>query len=110
MTFQISGEQRQEIVRQIGYMNVGAISGGKVIGLVDGVRLPVGYGYVVDVRLTPVDEYSVERVFVRAGKEISKGKRDHVFCDEVGETAYKASCFRNDDAEYWPEALTTKRP
>jgi hypothetical protein len=106
MTFEIEHEQRVTILDQIGMMNILAISGGRATALPDGVRLPVGCGYSVDVRLTPADEYTVERVFIRAGTVRSKGKREHVFCDELGDTAYNASCFRNDDAEYWPEALT----
>lgn len=113
----ISREQQQEIARQIGMMNILAISGGRIYALPDGIMLPVGNGYSVEVRLTPVDEYTVERVFTRT-KVIdhvphkvkhSHGMRERVFCDEVGETAYKASCYRNDDAEYWPEALEVRR-
>lgn len=110
MTFKINDEARQTIAAQIGRMNVLAISGGRCERLDDGIRLPVGYGYAVDVRLTPTDEYTVERVFIRSGVVRSKGKREGVYCDEVGETAYRASCFRNDDAEYWPEALATTSP
>lgn len=101
----IDHSQRAEIARQIGKMNILAISGGRVIALQDGVELPVGSGYRVRVRLTPSDVYTVERVFVRSGTHFSKGIEDNVYCDEVGETAYRASCFRNDDAEYWPAAL-----
>lgn len=104
----ITTEKRQIILRQIGHMNVLAISGGVVHPLADGVSLRVGNGYYVEVRLTPADDYTVERVFKRNGKTFSHGKREQVYCDEVGETAYKASCFRNDDAEYWPEALEAK--
>lgn len=105
MTFEINASERMTIIRQIGHMNVLAISGGRVTGLPDGVELPVGAGYRVRVRLTPADDYTVERVFVRSGTVFSKGMETMVYCDEVGETAYRASCFRNDDAEYWPAAL-----
>jgi len=105
MTFTISAEERKTIVHQIGFMNVLAISGGRVTALPDGIELPVGSGYRVRVRLTPADDYTVERVFIRSGEVFSKGIEDMVYCDEVGETAYRASCFRNDDAEYWPAAL-----
>lgn len=104
----IDHSQRAEIVRQIGKMNILAISGGRVIALQDGVELPVGAGYRVRVRLTPADTYTVERVFVRNGSHFSKGIETQVYCDEVGEVAYRASCFRNDDAEYWPAALDAK--
>lgn len=105
MTFTIDNTARQTIVRQIGTMNVLAISGGRVSALPDGIELPVGAGYRVRVRLTPADDYTVERVFVRSGQVFSKGTENNVYCDEVGEFAYRASCFRNDDADYWPAAL-----
>ena len=104
-TFEITGDQRREIVRQIGTLNVAAISGGRVTGLIDGIELPVGSGYRVRVRLTPMDYYSVERVFVRSGKVHSHGIEHDVDFLQVGDVAYRASCFRNDDAEYWPAAL-----
>jgi hypothetical protein len=105
-TFTISNDDRATMLRQIGRMNVLAISGGRVNALPDGIELPVGSGYRVRVRLIPgMDLYSVERVFLRDGRVFSKGIREGVYCDEVGETAYKASCFRNDDSTYWPEAL-----
>jgi hypothetical protein len=104
-TFTLDADERRTILRQIGNMNILAISGGRVAPLPDGVELPVGSGYRVRVRLTPADDYTVERVFVRNGREFSKGIRERVYCDEVGETAYRASCFRNDDAVYWPEAV-----
>lgn len=106
MTFTVDNDQRQTMLRQIGRMNVLAISGGRAVALPDGVDLPVGAGYHVYVRYTPSDDYTVERVFIRGAKTFSKGVRERVYADEVGETAYRASCFRNDDAEYWPEALT----
>ena len=105
----ISAEERQTIAQQIGRMNVLAISGGRVTALPDGIELPVGSGYRVRVRLTPVDDYTVERVFIRNGTVFSHGTRGTVYAEEVGETAYKASCYRNDDAEYWPEAVEAKR-
>lgn len=107
MTFTVDAAQRQTILRQIGNMNVLAISGGRATGLPDGVELPVGNGYRVRVRLTPVDDYIVERVFIRSGVVRVKGAETHYF-DTVGDAAYRASCFRNDDAEYWPNALDTK--
>ena len=105
MTYTIEAITRDEIVRQVGRMNILAISGGRVGYLPDGIELPVGNGYRVRVRLTPADDYTVERVFVRSAVEYSKGIEDMVYCDEVGETAYRASCFRNNDADYWPAAL-----
>lgn len=93
----LSNEERQTILRQIGRMNVLAISGGRVTALPDGVELPVGYGYSVRVRYNRGgDDYTVQRVFKRAGVEFDKGSREGVYCDEVGNFAYYASCFRND--------------
>lgn len=104
MTFTIDDDQRREILRQIRPINVLSISGGRVTALPDGVELPVGNGYRVRVRLTPMDDYIVERVFIRSGRVSVKGAETH-YCDTVGGAAYRASCFRNDDAEYWPNAL-----
>lgn len=95
----ITDEQRRDILAQIGRMNILAISGGRVVALPDGVELPVGSGYKVRVRLTPMDEYTVQRVFVRAGKEFDKGTKD-AWAGDVGQMAYYASCFRNDDGEW----------
>src|SRR5437667_4466771 len=83
----IRSDQRREILRQIGRMNVLAISGGRVTGLPDGVELPVDCGYRVRVRLTPADYYRVERVFVRGGKEFEKGHMDDIDCEQVANAA-----------------------
>lgn len=103
--FTVNDEQRKTIVNQIGIANLLAISGGRIGRLDDGIDLPVGCGYHVYVRYTPLDLYTVERVFIRNGQAFSKGIEDMVDAFGVGETAYRASCFRNDDAEYWPAAL-----
>lgn len=105
MTFTIDATARQTMLRQIGTMNVLAICGGRVYALPDGLDLPVGCGYHVYVRYTPSDDYTVERVFRRSGVDYSHGVESGVYCDEVGEVAYRASCFRNDNSEYWPAAL-----
>lgn len=105
MTWTVDNDQRQTMIAQIGRMNIFAISGGIVHPLPDGIELPVGCGYKVRVRYTPSDDYTVERVFRRNGVDYSKGIETMVYAPEVGETAYRASCFRNDDAEYWPAAL-----
>lgn len=97
----MSSDQRREILRQIGRMNVLAISGGRVRGLPDGIELPVDCGYRVRIRLTPADYYRVERVFVRGGKEFAKGHMDDIDFTQVANAAYYASCFRNDDNGQW---------
>jgi hypothetical protein len=101
MAYEVTGEQRQEMLRQIGRMNVLAISGGRVKALTDGIELPVNQGYKVRVRLTPRDYYRVERVLVRGTKEFDKGHLDDVDFEQVANAAYYASCFRNDDNGQW---------
>ena len=94
---------------QIGFWNIGAISGGRV--LIDGatyneeykttqqVELPVAYGYRVRITLGWDDTYTVSRVIVKNTKkgisEVIKGTVEGVYCENIGEVAYKASCFRN---------------
>lgn len=94
-------EAREQFARtvrdQIGMMNVLAISGGRI--RIEGpctVSLPVSNGYYVVIELDEAkDLYSVRREFRRAGKRWVKGKFDDVYCDELGDLAYYASCFRN---------------
>lgn len=83
-----------ELLAQIGRM-VLLISGGRVLRRSTGVTLPVGSGYKVLVDLDWDDTYVVRRVFTRAAKTWIKGEARNVYCDQVGETAYRASCFRN---------------
>lgn len=84
-----------ELKRQIGAMNVMSISGGRVIHRDTGITLPVSNGYSVTVDLNWDDTYVVRRVFKRGAKVWIKGERTNIYCDEVGEVAYQASCFRN---------------
>lgn len=97
----ITTEQRQEMVQQIG-QNILPISGGRVRGIPDGIELPCGGGFTVRIQLTAADDYVVSRVFRRAGKEFLHGQRAGVYCDEVSEVAYYASCFRSYDEAEWP--------
>ena len=85
-------------LNQIGRMNVLAISGGRVKRLDDTLVLPVGAGYSVEVDLDVAsDTYTVRRMFRRGGKAFPKGEQVHVYCDELGEVAYRASSFRSYD-------------
>lgn len=86
-----------ELLAQIGRMNVFAISGGRVVGRPTGITLPVAHGYSVTVDLDGNDTYVVRRVFARGGKSWVKGERRGVYCDEVGEVAYRASCYHDGD-------------
>ncbi len=97
----IEPDQRRDIARQIG-VNILLISGGRVKPIADGIELPVGSGYTVRVQLTGADDYTVSRVFKRAGKEWVKGQRERVYADEVSEVAYYASCYRSYDETEWP--------
>jgi hypothetical protein len=91
----------QQTIQQIGRMNLLAISGGRIVRRATGITLPVGAGYSVTVDLDWNDTYVVRRVFRRKAKVWIKGERRDVYCDEVGEVAYRASCFRNGP---WGEA------
>ena len=84
-----------QLLAQIGRMNILAISGGRVLRRATGVTLKVGNGYSVTVDLDFSDTYTVRRVFKRGAKTWIKGEQTNVYCDEVGESAYRASCFRN---------------
>ncbi len=97
----IATSQQLEIARQIGMANLLSISGGRVRAIEDGIELPVSNGYSVRIELTPLDDYTVSRVFRRAGREWIKGQRNGIYCDQVGDVAFYASCFRSySDAEW----------
>ena len=90
-----------ELINQIGHMNIFAISGGRVgitknnQGETVEVELKVGKGYRVSITLGWDDTWTVSRQFVRKGVVSDKGTLTGVFADQVGEIAYKASCFVN---------------
>jgi hypothetical protein len=85
-----------ELRGQIGFMNVGAISGGRAVRVGPStIDLPVSSGYKVRVTIEADDTYTVERVMVRGAKTFHKGKMTDVYCDEIGEVAYVASCYKN---------------
>jgi hypothetical protein len=92
-----------DLMHQIGRGNVLAISGGRFDtltnedGEVTDLLLPVAYGYRVRINLAANDTYTVRREFVRGGKVYEKGKVEDVHCTEVGEVAYRASCYVNVD-------------
>lgn len=87
----------QQMIQQIGRMNIFAISGGRITRRETGITLAVGAGYSVTVDLDFNDTYVVRRVFKRGAKVWIKGEQRDVYMDEVGEVAYRASCFRNGD-------------
>ncbi len=97
---------------QIGFWNIGAISGGRTFidgatynkeyGTTEQVEFPVAYGYRVRVTLGWNDTWTVSRVIVKNTKkgisEVIKGTVENVYPENVGEVAYQASCFRSNDA------------
>lgn len=101
-TFTIEPEQRQEMTRQIGLGNILAISGGRVVPIDDGIELPVSHGYHVRIQLTPVDDYTVTRIFRRKGRDVTHGQLHTVYADRVGDAAYYAGMFRSYTATEWP--------
>lgn len=100
-------EQAAELRAQIGAMNLTAISGGRFWLTNGSAVLPVSNGYSVVIELDSDDTYTVRRLFTRKKKGESlptvytKGERTHVYCDEVSEAAYYASCFRSYDENEW---------
>jgi hypothetical protein len=83
------------LLEQIGLANLRAISGGRFIVRGTGVTLPCGNGYSVTVDLAGNDTYTCRLVFTRAGVERIKSERTDVYCDQIGETAYRAGMFRD---------------
>lgn len=95
----------REILRQIGKWNLLAVSGGKWHPIKNsdsepiGAWLPVNGSRAVEVTLDYDDTYRVRRV-----RRIVKGPNRHygivehewtgVYCDQVGDAAYTASCWR----------------
>jgi hypothetical protein len=94
------------LLDQIGRRNIFAISGGRVgVWKPNGecleVELPVSSGYLVRITLAGDETYTVERVLRRRPKgqtaKVDKvlGRVSGVYCDNVGEVAYYASCYKN---------------
>lgn len=82
---------------QIGFQTLIAACGGINAFRVspDTLGFPVGRGYVVTVTLDPSDTYIVRRCFRRKGEMKVKGEQTMVYCDELSDTFWKASCFVN---------------
>lgn len=78
---------------QIGKGNFLAISGGRIRRNGDTLVLPVAQGYSVEIDLDPSDTYTVRRVLTRSGVRKVKAEVSNVYCEEVGEVAYRASCY-----------------
>lgn len=100
----IDAEQRRTIILQTGKMTVLGISGGRIVALTDGIELPVSQGYKVRIRLNGLDLYNVERVMVRGAKEFPKGTMTNVYADQLGDVAWSAHAYRNDENGVWEAA------
>jgi hypothetical protein len=102
----------RELIRQIGSGNLLAISGGSWASMrvwddpndmncfrVIGAVLPCGRNRMVEITLDFSDTYIVRRVRridrgVGKNTAIVEFEQRDVYCDEVGEVAYQASCWR----------------
>ena len=97
------------LLKQIGAMNLLAISGGRksVIFYTDpdndtypiGVALPIAQGRSVEVTLDWNDTYRVRRIRkvtngAKRGSEVIEAEQTEVYFDEVGEVAYAMSCWK----------------
>lgn len=81
--------------QQIGRGNILAISGGRVnrVGCTT-LTFPVTSGYSVEVEYVEGrDLYTVRRIFTRGAKRWTKGEVEGVYAEDLGEIAYRASCF-----------------
>ncbi len=89
------------IVKQIGMQNRLAISGGRQYLIPStaqhgaGVRLPVSNGHHVEIIYEFNDTYTIRGYFERKGKRIITHQFFDVYCDQLGEIAYKASCYHD---------------
>ena len=94
----------QVTLAQVGRMNLMAISGFRwhldeyVLGeRYADIILPVGSGYRVRIALDASDTYTVTREMKRGAKVFVKGVQTDVYCDELGEVCYQASCYKSND-------------
>jgi len=84
-----------QLLQQLG-ANLLAVSGGVVLKRKTGVTLPVGNGYAVEIDLNFYDYYDVKRVFYPNNNErVIKGETFDIDAFNIGEVAYRASCFMN---------------
>lgn len=94
-----------EILRQVGKMTTLAICGGKWANVYDagretvGVLMFCGESRAVEIVLDPWDTYSVRRVRLvtrgeLAGSVVVESEVSDVYCDDLSETAYRASCWK----------------
>lgn len=84
----------QDLMPQVHIGDLMAISGGRRAQINKyEADFPVGKGYHVRVKLSFLDLWEVERVFVREGKVTVKEVWHEVYAPEVSRAMYEASCF-----------------
>lgn len=104
----VDGEMRLMMVHQIARMTLFAISGGRVVPIEHGIKLPNAHGYAVTIELDGDDTYVVRRTFTRKPKgellpvTYLHGEARGVGCERLSEVAYMASCYVSYDAQEWP--------
>lgn len=94
------------LLRQIGNLNVAAISGGRVLAhkrdltghYAAAVELPVSRGRSVQITLSALDYYTVRRLRKvtqgqHRGRFVVEHEATDVDCTQVGEAAYQAACW-----------------
>jgi hypothetical protein len=94
----MNSQQATTLLNQIGRTMVLVMSGGRThLNAVGSLVLKVSHGYSVEIDYNEgSDTYTVRRVFTRGIKRWIKGEISNVYCDQVGEIAYRASCFDDD--------------
>lgn len=95
---------RRTMLDQIGGATIMAVSGGprEWDGLT--LRLPVRYGYAVEVEYVEgVDLYDVRRTFTRSGVRTVKAEETQHFCDTLADAVFRASCY-HDAGEFGAES------
>lgn len=97
MSTNTANDTIRTMLRHIGAGNIMAISGNRVtVTDTATVHLPVARGYTVEVEyLVGHDLYAVRRLFKRGGVFTVKGEAFGLYADQVGEAAYRASCFED---------------
>jgi hypothetical protein len=110
----LSEQQYKDMVDQIGRMNLLAILGGQVIRMSKGVRLPVSSGISVVIELNGNDTYTVKRAsscarFGAVETIYDHGQRTEVYCEQLAETAYVASCYKSyDKGHAWVDEAASR--
>jgi hypothetical protein len=103
----LTDQQYGDMADQIGRRVILSISGGRIIKMSKGIRLPVSSGIsVVVIYDEGSDTYTVKREFCRKvrGDEtiFNHGQRTEVYCDQLSETAYVAGMYKSfDKGQAW---------